>query len=129
MKNLKTYRLFESQQELTQEQRSWLDECTSGTWSVNLQTGLVDVKGDFDCRSEGSDFKGVRFGDIDGDFMCSHNSLTSLEGAPQRVSGSFYCSRNLLTSLEGAPQEVGGYLHCSGNPISVNAITNVIKDE
>lgn len=192
MKHLRRFKeLFESSQELTQEQKDWLYECTNGTWSVNPQTGLVDVDGDFFCSNQGlTDFKGVRFGrvskdfncsrnmlrslegapqsvggdfdcgrnmlaslkgapqSVGGDFDCSRNRLISLEGAPQEVRGYFVCSRNMLTSLkgapqkvrfdfdlshnqltslEGAPQEVGGYLHCSGNPISVDAITNVIR--
>ena len=192
MRHIKEYnQLFESQQELTQEQRDWLDACTTGTWKVDPQTGLVDVDGSFNCNYQGlTDFKGVRFGHVEryfscadnnltslevapqsvggdfdcshnelkslegaprsvgGDFSCFYNSLTSLEGAPQEARGYFACDHNMLTSLkgapqkvrfdfnlshnqitslEGAPQEVGGYLHCSGNPISVNAITNVIR--
>ena len=39
------------------------------------------------------------FGDLsnkihEGDFYCSHNNLSSLEGAPQEVKGSFYCYDN-----------------------------------
>jgi hypothetical protein len=30
----------------------------------------------------------------------------------------FDCSSNSLTSLEGAPQKVGGYFYCSDNPVS-----------
>ena len=150
MKNLKRYsQLFESQQELTQEQKDWLDKCTDGTWKINPQTGLVDVDGNFNCRQMNlTDFKGVRFGQVSGYFYCSRNELTSLEGAPQRVSGSFYCynnklkslegaphsvgggfycSRNELTSLEGAPQSVGDDFHCSDNPISERAIKGVLK--
>ena len=51
---------------------------------------------------------------IKNDFSCSGcNSLTSLEGAPQKVGGDFSCSRcTSLTSLEGAPKEVCGYFYC-----------------
>ena len=109
MKNLKTYRMFESVMELTQEQVQWLDECTNGTWALNTQTGLVDVDLDFNCTGQDlTDFKGVKFGVVGGGFYCRYNSLTSLEGAPQRVGGDFTCDTNLLTSLEGAPQKVGG---------------------
>ena len=150
MKHIKRYsQLFESTQELTQEQRDWLDKCTKVTWEVNPQTGLVDVSGSFECPQQNlTDFKGVRFGRVSRDFNCSRNMLTSLEGAPQSVGGDFDCGRNMLTSLkgapqkvrfdfdlshnqltslEGAPQSVGGYLHCSGNPISSAAITNVLS--
>ena len=78
----------------------------------------VVVKGDFYCSDnqltslEGSPQK------VDGDFICSCNKLTSLEGAPQRVGGGFYCSINQLTSLEGAPKEVGGKFDCSYNQLT-----------
>ena len=150
MKNIKRYhQLFESTQELTQEQKDWLDKCTNGTWKVNPRTGLVDVEGDFICvQRKLTDFKGVRFGHVSKDFFCSDNSLTSLEGAPQSVGGNFHCSDNELksldgapqsvgmdfscsyndlTSLEGAPQIVGGFFNCYNNPISQRAIKGVVK--
>ena len=65
MRHIKTYQIFEaSAPALTQEQKDWLDECTfDGSWSVNPQTGLVDVNGTFSCEGQIlRDFKGVRFG-------------------------------------------------------------------
>jgi hypothetical protein len=100
MKHVKKYQeLFESQTELSQEQIEWLNECTRkswtrGSWTLNPQTGLVDVDGGFDCCTQGlTDFKGVRFGVVTGSFYCSGNKITSLEGAPQEVA-SFYCYAN-----------------------------------
>ena len=150
MRHIKRYtQLFESVQELSQEQRDWLDKCSKGSWNLNPKTGLVDVKGDFDCGRQGLDsFKGVRFGRISGKFDCSENRLTSLEGAPQSVGihfdcsynslisleggpqsvgGDFYCSNNSLTSLEGAPQSVGGDFYCHTNTISERTIKEVLK--
>ena len=141
MRHIKRYnQLFENQQELSQEQRDWLDKCTRGSWVVNPKTGLVDVNGNFFCGEQDLDsFKGVRFGTVSGHFYCrnssltslegaprsvgvhfdcSYNSLTSLEGAPRSVGGSFDCSNNRLTSLEGAPQSVGGYFSCSNNRLT-----------
>ena len=40
---------------------------------------------------------------------------------------SFYCEDNSLTSLEGAPQKVGGFSHATGNPISQETIRRVLK--
>ena len=125
MRHLKRYtQLFENQQELTQEQRDWLDKCSTnhwrgGKWKLNPKTGLVDVSGNFFCGEQKlKDFKGVRFGSISGNFDCLNNRLTSLEGAPQSVSGHFDCSDNRLTSLEGAPQSVGGWFDCSDNRLT-----------
>jgi len=144
VKNLKTYsQLFENVGELTPEQVKWLDYCTKyggNTWTLNPQTGLFDVDGDFNCSGQGlTDFKGIRFGVVSKDFYCSYNQLTSLEGAPQEVGvdfecnnnqltslegaprevrGSFICRNNQLTSLEGAPQKVGGYFECNNNQLT-----------
>ena len=119
MRHIKPYsQLFESQTELTPEQIEWLDECTTGRWKLNPQTGLVDVDGEFYCQDQNlTDFKGVRFGEVSGFFDCSRNSLTSLDGAPQKVGGGFRCYSNKLTSLEGAPQRVGGDFICHSNQL------------
>jgi hypothetical protein len=120
MRNIKRYKeLFESQTELSQEQTEWLDKYTIGSWTLNTQTGLVDVDGDFNCYYRRlTDFKGVRFGVVTGYFYCYHNRLTSLEGAPQSVGGGFDCSNNWLTSLKDAPLSVNGGFDCSLNKLT-----------
>ena len=119
MKNLKTYRMFESSVELSPEHIEWLDQCTKGTWQLNSQTGEVDVDGDFDCSGQGLiDFKGVRFGVIEGHFNCRNNQLSSLEGGPREVKMSFFGGNNGLTSLKGAPQKVRGSFSCSDNQLT-----------
>jgi hypothetical protein len=111
--------MFESVTALTQEQIEWLDECAKRKWSLNPQTGLVDVKEVFYCSEQGLlDFKGIKFGVVGGDFDCEHSQLTSLEGAPQKVGGDFYCNNNQLTSLEGSPREVGGDFYCEHNQLT-----------
>ena len=101
---------------LTKEQIKWLNKCTGGTWKLNSQTGLVDVDGCFSCYEQGlSDFKGVRFGVVEGGFRCYNNRLTSLVGAPREVKGIFRCEDNQLTSLDGAPEKVGGCFDCDNN--------------
>ena len=111
--------MFESVMELTQEQVQWLDECAEGTWALNPQTGLVDVKGGFNCSQQSlTDFKGVRFGVVDGYFYCENNALTSLVGAPLKVGDDFYCDHNALTSLVGAPQSVGENFRCNHNALT-----------
>ena len=122
MRHLKRYgQLFESTQELTQEQKDWLDKCAKRTWSVNPKTGLVDVDGTFNCSNQGlTDFKGVRFGKVSGNFNCFENKLTSLDGAPQMVGRSFSCYTNDLASLEGLPEgfSVGGNFNCFRNNLT-----------
>lgn len=59
----------------------------------------------------------VKFGQINGDFNCSLNELTSLEGAPHTVLGTFDCSWNNLTSLEYSPKKVGRSFFCHNNSL------------
>ena len=104
---------------LTKKQINWLNKCCDSTWTLNPKTGLVDVFSDFDCSDKGlTEFKGVKFGVVDGTFDCDKNRLTSLEGAPLKVGGDFYCSYNRLTSLEGAPQEVVLSFVCQNNHLT-----------
>ena len=56
--------------------------------------------------------------DVAGSFVCSHNELTTLEGAPRSVGGDFFCDWNLLTSLRGAPRNVGGRFICDTNRLT-----------
>ncbi len=117
MKHLKTFSIFESSQGLTREQEEFLNECTRGTWRVNPE-GLVDIEGGFSCSVKGlKDLKGIKFGSVTKNFSCSHNSLKTLEGAPQVVGGHFYCTYNSLETLEEAPREVRGDFFCHNNPL------------
>ena len=104
---------------INKEQIEFLNECTKGKWALNEKTGLVDIEGGFDCYSrELTDFKGVKFGVVTEKFICSYNSLKSLEGAPQKVGGNFNCNNNSLTSLVGAPRKVGGGFDCDNNSLT-----------
>lgn len=134
MKHLKPYHLFESQG-LTPEQERFLEACVdpSSTWTLNPETGLVDIEGSFYCiggqlnigpggpqpyTSPLTDFLGIRFGHVTGNFSVTRKQLTSLEGAPQRVDGDFNCGHNTLIDLDGAPQRVGGNFSCHGNKLT-----------
>jgi hypothetical protein len=120
MKFLKAYKLFEDLRGgLSPEQIEFLNGSTRGDWKYNQDTGLVDVSGRFDCGSKGlKDFLGIGFGKVSGDFYCSNNQLTSLEGSPSEVGGGFYCGYNQLTTLEGSPSRVDGNFNCSNNQLT-----------
>jgi hypothetical protein len=123
MKHLQSFSLFEAQfSSLTPDQEAFLNKCTKGTWSVNRQTGLVDVEGDFYCSDKGLEsLSGISFGHVSGNFSCGRNQLTTLAGAPQTVGGDFGCSENQLTTLTGAPQTVGGDFECNNNQLTTLA--------
>lgn len=137
MKHINPYRIFEARNtgDLTPKQIRWLNECSQGarSWSVNPQTGLVDVTGNFNCYLKRTGFNGVRFGTIygkDSIFDCTFSGLKSLEGAPLKVEGSFSCSNNNLVSLKGAPQEVGGDFFCRNNELeSLEGAPQIVGEE
>ena len=63
----------------------------------------------------------IKFGNVNGDFYCCHNGMTTLYGSPKKVGGSFECSDNNLKNLEGAPDVVGYEFNCCDNKlISLN---------
>ena len=88
-----------------------------GIKNYTVKDGLVHVDGIVNLSYEKLTKLPLKFGEVSGDFSCSVNQLTSLEGAPSRV-GNFNCSQNQLTSLEGAPSRVGGNFYCSGNQLT-----------
>ena len=51
-----------------------------------------------------------------GDFYCTNNMITSLEGSPEKIDGEFNCSYNKLTTLEYCPKEVGLF-RVESNPL------------
>jgi len=121
LKYLQTFSLFESRTTvtLTKEQEAFLNRYTTGTWSVNPATGLVDVRGSFDCSYRKLEsLAGIQFGTVTGSFSCFTNQLTTLAGAPRTVEGDFDCSVNQLTTLDGAPQTVEGDFDCSTNKLT-----------
>ena len=130
MRYLRDYRLFESRDGLTDEQRKFLDRIAHGRWSVNRK-GLVDVERNFWCDSQGlENFLGIRFGKVSEYFVCSDNQLRTLEGAPIEVGKNFSCSGNQLRTLEGSPRVVGGHFYCHKNPlISLEGAPEMIKHE
>jgi hypothetical protein len=58
----------------------------------------------------------IKFNKVSGNFDCSYNMLTSLDGSPKEVSGYFDCSYNSLTNLEGCPKSIRN-LNCSYNKL------------
>ena len=127
MRHVKLFEDFSASTSPTEDQIEWLDRCTTGKWSLNHTTGLIDV-GSFNCYQQDlTDFKGVAFGHVSGSFSCYNNRLTSLEGAPQTVDGYFLCAENRLTDLKGAPQTVGTIFHCNDNPVSEKTLASIFS--
>lgn len=60
----------------------------------------------------------VKFKEIIGNFNCSGQKLTSLEGCPEEIGGNFWCGVNYLQTLKGGPKKVGGNYECGHNKIT-----------
>jgi hypothetical protein len=131
MKHVKLFEDFNTPTSLTEQQIYWLNSCTKNSkgWSLNPSTGLVDIMENFNCMLQNlEDFKGVKFGRVEGNFTCKQNELKILTGAPLSVGGNFDCSSNPLESLDGSPETVVGDFNCDwckplknlkGAPLSV----------
>jgi hypothetical protein len=100
---------------LTDKQKSFLDKVVDGTWSINTDNGLVNVRGNVYMPNMNLTEIPVKFGKVSGNFNCGYNKLICLKGAPQSVGSSFVCYDSQLTSLEGAPQLVRDSFYCYGN--------------
>jgi hypothetical protein len=118
MRHVKTFALFEAREGLTPGQVQFLNRYVKGTWSLNPETGLVDVEGSFVCTGKIlTGLSGFRFGTVSEDFYFSSNQLQTLEGGPHTVGKDYNCGSNQLRSLKGAPRVVGGNFQCAGNKL------------
>lgn len=119
---------------------------TAGVEPKIQADGTVDIPGDVtinlvsDSKSMKSVDNGkftIKFGKIDGNFICRGVKLSSLEGGPKFVKGTFDCGKNDLTSLVGAPEEVNIFIadqnpkltSLTGGPKKINGISDPTKDQ
>jgi hypothetical protein len=47
MKLIEPFKLFEARYKIRNEYKDFLDKCVDGTWSLNQETGKVDIDGNF----------------------------------------------------------------------------------
>jgi len=64
----------------------------------------IDYNGDIDISFKGLDKMPIKFNIVKGDFDCSNNKLTDLNGVPIECN-NFDCYNNKLRSLEYAPKK------------------------
>lgn len=110
MRYLKLYESFEDIHEICKKFKI-------ENYTIN-DDGSIDVDGDVKLLGLELTELPLKFGYINGDFICSSNNLHNLNGCPTRVNGNFACSHNKLTSLSGSPTHVNGNFWCKYNNIS-----------
>jgi hypothetical protein len=79
--------------------------------------GSIDVNGNVILFNRRLTKLPLKFNKVTGDFSCTSNLLTNLEGCPNYVGGNFGCVANNITSLEGCPNYVGGNFNCHLNQL------------
>ena len=94
-----------------------LDNLEIKNYTINKDL-TVDVTGDVIIDHKALKVIPVQFGVVTGNFICSNNELTTLQGGPTKVGGYFNCDNNKLTTLEGGPTEVGESFYCGDNKLT-----------
>jgi hypothetical protein len=80
--------------------------------------GSIDVDGDVGICNEELTKLPLKFNRVSGEFDCSRNGLTTLEGCPNYVGEDFLCNNNQLTNLIGCPNYVGEDFNCYINNLT-----------
>lgn len=79
------------------ELEKFLNQVVDGDWEINKDRE-IDVKGNVDMSGAPDNpflktpYIPCNFNKVTGNFNCSKNQLTILEGSPRTVFGSFDCS-------------------------------------
>ena len=84
---------------------------------ITESSGRKVIEGDVDLRSLYLKELPEWLSDVEveGNFRCDNNRLTTLTGGPKTVGGNFRCDNNRLTTLASAPKTVGGDFYCHNN--------------
>lgn len=85
--------------------------------STKMADGSINVNGAVDLSYLKLKKLPLKFNKINGDFNCSDNQLTSLEGAPKEITGDFYCNSNDLNDLSYIPNLIHGDFICYHNNV------------
>ncbi len=125
MKHIKSFKIFENRQS-DEEIHALCKKYIISNYSINSD-GSIDVYGDIHLYNYGLDKIPLNFNRVDGDFTCSNNKLTSLEGSPNYVGGYFNCNRNKLRTLKDGPKEVkGNYYFQYNNLVSLEGFPDYL---
>lgn len=116
---------------ISKEEKDRIDSICKEYYIKNytiISDGSIDVHGSVDLSFRNLTSLPLIFSKVSGDFKCSNNELTTLEGSPSMVGDGFDCHGNRnLCSLAGGPVSVGTSFHAyhtslsnlSGGPTTV----------
>ncbi|MFG4004616.1 hypothetical protein [Flavobacterium aquidurense] len=78
----------------------------------------IDVKGDVKITDENITKLPLKFNNVNGNFICCRNKLTTLVGSPVIIGGNANFSGNMLTSLKGCPKYIYGHITFNQNQLT-----------
>jgi hypothetical protein len=115
-----TPRQIETLDQACKNPHTYSSSYKDSTWSIDPETGLVDVVGNFYAYrssfiTNSKSLMGIKFGRVEGDFAVSGCNLTSMEGFPAEITGSLLAERNKFEDLKGCPQKIGKNLSLNNN--------------
>ena len=110
------YDYIPSQIKLYYKSKNLNEKLLSSLTEIPIKFGVIN--GGFLCHgNQLSNLIGCPDSVVSG-FYCYDNQLTSLEGCQERIIGRFICNGNKLTNLERSPKSVGGNFYCNGNDLT-----------
>lgn len=105
-----------NEQEIHEICKRYLKRYLISKYTINPD-GSIDVDGSVNLHNKELIKLPISFNIVSGDFYCTNNYITSLEGCPKEIGGDFYCSYNKLKTLEHSPLIIGGHFYCLDNPL------------
>lgn len=94
------------------EIKCWLDKMNIKSYTIRDDL-TVDVDHHVNLSKQNLKSIAVQFNQVNGDFSCQNNQLSSLLGVPKCVLGLFACHNNLLHSYQHVPEYIGNSFFCS----------------
>lgn len=99
---------------------------SSTSLPIKIPIKFGKVNGNFICNDCGLKSLENMPDYVSGDFECNQNHLINLIGSPSDVGGNFKCFKNKLESIEGMPLEIGGNFVCCDNNIKeIDSVSNI----
>lgn len=115
MRKIKDYLSWIKPNNIKQDINAICKEYGIEGYTIN-KDGSIDVDRKVNLCNKGLIKLPLKFRKVTGNFDCSFNELTSLEGSPSKAR-YFNCGHNKLTSLEHSPKNVE-YFSCDNNQLT-----------
>lgn len=78
---------------------------------IKIENGLINVGSGVYIQPDpkaGNFPDYIKFGNVNGNFICASRNMTNLKGTPKNVFGDFDCRYNLIEDYKDGPKRVYG---------------------